>query len=411
MISQLLSRPPVRRAVPVFCALVLLGAVVLPLYAEPPAAQPAVTGSLSEIGGVRVLRVWGTPHECGYAQGYLLGKELLPLLDDVLTKGGIPGGPEAYETKFLPMIGLMRIEPRYQEELRGILAGVEARLGEAPIVPSVNRPLRYEDLVAINCIPDFARMGCSSFAAWGPLTVKGDTLAGRNLDWVSIQPLLNSQLIVARLASPDGKTPGWVSVTWPCIIGCLTGMNADGITVSMHDVRGHPPSGKFGFTPRALALREAIESARPATAAKDIAHVLRSRLCAVGNNVASVMPYARHGSPSVVFEYDGDREDREGVTVRLPNPKQGKTGDSAGADPPPAGGRSYYQVCTNHYRLRATPQLCERYAALDNGLKALTEEKKKLDVDGAWKLLQAAAQPRAAALVILTYQSVVFEPL
>lgn len=393
----------------VFSLLLLLVNPVLLRAAEPP-AQPKVNGALTEVDGVRVLRVWGTPHERGYAHGKLLAQDILRLMDDFLSKGGIRGGPAAYENKILPMIALMRIEPQYQEELRGLLEGLKDALGADAVIPSINRAPRYEDLAAVNCIPDFTRMGCSSFAAWGPMTEQGRTITGRNLDWLSIAPLLDSQIILVQMPAADGQTPGWVSVTWPSIIGCLTGMNADGVTVSMHDVGAGPPSGKFGFTPRAFALREAIEAARGATAAKDAARVLRTRRCAVGNNVPVTWPSARRGSPSVVLEYDGDTDHRKGLTIRWPDPQKaaGETTTEGGS--PPSGKRRYYQISTNHYRMRAGPRACERYAELESRLKALSEEHKKLDVDGAWGLLRAAAQPGSAGLAILTYHSVVFEP-
>ncbi|MCH7814679.1 MAG: hypothetical protein IID40_11740, partial [Planctomycetes bacterium] len=45
--------------------------------ASAPAAPPEITGSLETVQGVRVLKLWGTPQQRGFAHGYLLGADLL----------------------------------------------------------------------------------------------------------------------------------------------------------------------------------------------------------------------------------------------------------------------------------------------------------------------------------------------
>ena len=54
--------------------LVVIAAAVLSWPPAAPArAEPTnLTGSLSTIGGVRVLKLWGSPYEQGYAHGHLL---------------------------------------------------------------------------------------------------------------------------------------------------------------------------------------------------------------------------------------------------------------------------------------------------------------------------------------------------
>jgi hypothetical protein len=272
-----------------------------------------------------------------------------------------------------------------------MLAGIEARKGGPATLTSLGRILSYDDLVAINCIPDLASFGCSSFAAWGPMTSGGTTIAGRNLDWQRMPALQGSQIVVVYPSQADEMRLGWVSITWPGYIGCLTGMNDEGVTVSMHDVSAPPPTVQTGFTPRGLALREAIESAHAATAVRDVARTLRSRTCAVGNNVAVSMPRASAGPASTVFEYDGFLTRTQGVTVR------------ASADRP-------YQVCTNHYVERARPTTCWRYEKIQSRLAEYAAQQETLDIQRAWKILRSVAQPRGADSTLLTYQSVVFEP-
>src|ERR1043166_4230303 len=295
--------------------------VIAPNHAEraDTPARSQVKGEMTLVDGLRVLRVWGTPREKGFAQGYLLGQDGISLLDSDLKddKHGIG----AYEGLSKQLLTKMKVARPYQEEMEGMVEGFKARLGGHVTIPSLSRDLEYRDLLAMNCVPETAQLGCSSFAAWGAMTANGETLSGRNLDWFS-QPALKDSggypLVV--MYPPEDGNVGWISVTWPLYVGCLTGMNAQGVTVSMHDVMGVPASESSNLTPRGFALRAAIEGAHAETAVEDITRILRGLRPMVGNNVPVSMPYTGHGSGSVVFEYDGNQDKDGGVTVRATEP-------------------------------------------------------------------------------------------
>jgi len=226
------------------------------------------------------------------------------------------------------------------------------------------------------------------------MTVDGHTLAARNLDWLRLDALSHGQLVLVQAHEVGSDALGWASVTWPGFIGCLTGMNAEGVTVSMHDVRAGPPSLKAGFVPRAFALRDAIEAAHAASARTDIERVLRGRPVAVGNNVPVAVPHQKGRPASFVFEYDGSLEKSRGVTVR--------TGEPTAA---PA-----FQICTNHYRHRDKASRCGRYSEIDRRLISLADKHETLDVAGAWAILRSVGRPTAEVPRLMTYHSVVFEP-
>lgn len=383
----------------VFVVLALFAPLV---HADPPKA-PSLNGRLATVEGVRVLTVWGTPYERGFAHGHFLADDLIAMLDAYLADTELSGGPTQYEatTQLVPL--MMNIPDVYQEELRGLLAGVEARLDGKTTVPRLNRKLAIRDLVTVNCIPDSAGFACSSFVAWGRLTGTGDTISGRNLDWNVSDALLAGQVVIVHVPEADSGSLPWVSIGWPGLTGCLTGMNAEGVTMSMHDTLGDKPTGKLGFTPRALALREAIEAARPATAQADILAVFRKRMVAVGNNVAVALPHhaARlaAAAPSLVFEYDGATTRSGGVTVRLPK-DIARARDADGV----------FQITTNHYRSRAKPTRCGRYKKIRRALVAADENHGRIDVDAAWRILGSVAQPGGRDGGLATYHSVVFEP-
>ena len=174
------------------CSLVLSLVFVIPASAAGP-RQTKVNGTLTEIDGIPVLRVWGTPQERGFAYGYLVGKDIVRLVNGFLASGTILD-VEGYDNRILPRLNLMKVPPEYEAELRGMLAGIEARAGGPVEVPAIGRPVRYEDLVAANSMGDMLRAGCSSFAAWGRMTRDGHTLAGETWTGPRTRPLKDRRL-------------------------------------------------------------------------------------------------------------------------------------------------------------------------------------------------------------------------
>lgn len=368
----------------------------------PPSKRPALSGELTTVGGLRVLRVWGTSQQRGYAHGYLLAGDILRLIDAYIAQTAISGGPEKYAQVSLPMARTMTVlRPIYRRELEGMLAGIRDRLGpEGSMLRTLGRPIEYADLLAANCSPDNVRPFCSSFMVWGTLTADSGTLTGRNLDWHRIDGLLGTGILIAHLPTKKPARHGWVSVSWPGFVGCLSGMNDAGVTVAIHDVPRGLPDRMLGLTPRGYALREAIESAGGSDALTDVAAVFRKRHAPVGSNVPVSMPFESLSKrpPAAVLEYDGRTEETGGLTIR-----------EAGTEESASGGASWL-ACTNHYRQRGAANPCDRYATIASELRKRATEHRAMDVATAWELLDRVAQPRPATPSLLTYQMIVFEP-
>ncbi|UCG31711.1 MAG: hypothetical protein JSU68_08580, partial [Phycisphaerales bacterium] len=316
--------------------------------------KPDVNGTLTEIEGLTVLRVWGTPAERGYAHGYLMAEQIAAVMDQYLKDGPLgEGSIERYEKRTLPRLAMMKIDPEHEAEMRGILEGVEARLGGPAEMPILGRPMRYEDIMAANCTGDLSRSGCSSFAAWGEMTSDGGTIGARNMDWPVIQCLLDTQIILVNVPEPDSGRLGWVGITWPTYVGVNTGMNAEGLTVATHDAGGYAPSISSGFTPYGWMFRRALEEGHAATVRDDIARVIREGVCIVGNNMMVTRPFTGDGPGAYVFEFDGNVSLDGGLTIREP-----ESGDS-------------FLICTNHFRKRATPSECSRFSKLSRMLETV----------------------------------------
>lgn len=353
-----------------------------------------VKGTLRDIEGVPVLTVWGTPWEQGFAHGYLLQDAIIHFFDRFLSSGKIMD-IKRYESSWLKT-RVFHFAPRFEAELRGMLEGIEARAGGPVEAPVMGRELRYGDLVMANCMGELGRfrMSCSSFAAWGPMTKDGHTLAGRNYEWPLCPSLLGVQVVVVRLPSPGSESSGTVSVFFPGLLGCITAMNGEGVTVSTHDSTGNPSTVQWGYTPHTLLYREALEAARSDSAVEDIGGVLRKHFSITGNNMMVTRPYEGRGPGGFVYEHDPNLLDEGGATLRAPYEEEN------------------FLICTNRYYERKTVpenklRLCGRFKSLTRQLAKIEVDcqRKPMSLYTAWKVTESV--PLAG---IVTYHRAIFEP-
>lgn len=343
------------------------------------AADPKVTGSLETVNGIRVLRLWGTPYEQGFAHGRLLAKDILDLFTTAITNPRTVPDYQTYENELRQrMLPRFRFTPEQRAELDGMYAGMKEALGQDGLrVIALGRDLDLLDLIALNTGADWYGMSCSSFSVWGALDAKGEILTARNLDFLEIPGLRRAHCLIVRL-EPGEQRKRWVSVSWAGLIGAYTAMNEDGVTISMHDAPGRLPQHAGRFVPRSLALREAIERAWAQTAIDDVRSVLELSPSLRGNNVHVSTVFRGQATPAAVFEYDGDTLLDHGVTQRDPlDTKQQKAANCL--------------ICTNHFRRRTQPQRCNRYETLDATLGGLADSGEKVGYDAARRLMQTAA--------------------
>lgn len=362
------------------------------LFATAPvvADQPEVKGDLTSVRGVKVLRVWGTPREAGFAHGYLLADQIVAFIDELAADSRLFPPADSYAEKVIPILTMMfELPAEHRAELEQILAGVQRKLGEdGTFIESLNRPLKFEDLLYLNAFSDLRSSGCSSFSAWGARCEGGAMITGRNLDYIPL-PALKDYGLVIVYAGLINSTKRWVSITWPGMVGCYTGVNEDGVIIAMHDVEGIPPSVAGPYTPRSCTLRLAMEAARDRSAVDDVARVLRSNKTCFGCNVHVSSPFGGQENPAAVLEYDGSSEG-QGVYVRTAKDNAARLGD-------------HVLVTTNHHRKRHPPEVCSRYARMSGALGDVIVRGKRVDVGFARNVMCDASDPK-------TLHSVVFLP-
>jgi len=382
--------------------LVLLPAPGLALAGEtstPAAAPPAtktevqVTGRYEVRDGQRMLTLWGTPRERGFAQGYLLAEEILDgVTHDFqhIMNAQFRQLYNALVTKVV--VPRFTFSDRELAEIEGLFAGVKARLpAERLQLEALGRPFELIDLKALNTFGDWYGLGCSSLAAWGELTKDGKLLVGRNFDFPAFDLVLKHQYVFVR--APDGDLPGQVGVTYPGCIGTLTGMNVHGVFVAIHDVRVKPTLDKAlrRNVPRLLAVRRLLEQTEGADACTAARDLVRTWPTLYGNNLMVAAPRRKDGAPcAAVLEYDWRSEVDAGCTMRIAD-----AASELPKDAPPA----VCLACTNHHRCREEPagyvELFPRwrYEAL-SAVKTETKPDKPLDVAGMFGWMARAAFPQ-----------------
>lgn len=107
-----------------------------------------------------------------------------------------------------------------------------------------------------HALQDLALVGCSSFAAWGDKTEDGKLIIGRNLDFYAGDTFAEDKIIA--FVEPEKGHP-FMSVTWGGMLGVVSGMNNQGLTVTIN-------AGKSKFplvakTPISLVTREILQYA------------------------------------------------------------------------------------------------------------------------------------------------------
>ncbi|MBI4042078.1 MAG: hypothetical protein HY391_01245 [Deltaproteobacteria bacterium] len=212
-------------------------------------------GTLEIIGGVRVLRLRGTPYEMGKQHGALLAEEIrqgpvpyfvgsidralerIPLLrkSEILRE---IAKSAAQNILFKPL--QLNLPKYYREGLRGMADGSGLSL-DAFLTASVlpDAAMLLADTLygrSFAATSSFQMMGCTTFVAHGPATTTGEMIIGRNLDypivgyWDRYPTIIyyepNEGMKYLAVGAPGINTAG------------ITGLNEAGLTLTLHNHSG-----------------------------------------------------------------------------------------------------------------------------------------------------------------------------
>jgi predicted choloylglycine hydrolase len=175
-----------------------------------PSRPAPAEGRIETKDDITVLRVRGTPKDMGTQAGTLLKEQIRLLLRDYL-------GAVLPEDRSLALLAARQMEAhipaRYREEMKA--------LAEAAGVP-------YDDVLVGNVMVELFQQ-CSAAVVSGKRAKGGTLLFGRNLDFPP-EGILEKHSVVIDYAPAEGRR--FVAVTWPGLVGVLSGMNRDGLCVA-----------------------------------------------------------------------------------------------------------------------------------------------------------------------------------
>lgn len=208
------------------------------------------------------LYVKGNPLQLGYNNGALTQK-LMQQQEEIFFSKVEGFVPSKFKQKLLR--GFLKwynrkmylnVREDYQAELYGLSRYSSGKYDF--IAPKYLRNLYLHGAHDIgHAMQDLAMVGCTSLAVWNENTEDGELLIGRNFDFYVGDDFAKNKLI--EFVEPDTGIP-YMSVSWPGMIGVVSGMNKEGITVTINAGKSKIPL--TAKTPISLVTREILQYAK-----------------------------------------------------------------------------------------------------------------------------------------------------
>lgn len=382
-----------------------------------------INGKIEIIKDKMILYLWGTNYQKGYAHGFLLAKQIIDILENYMLGEMYVTQSYSFTTRLL--MYYVRIPQSFRMEILGMYNGMVDALGNEGIYSiKLGRHFKPIDLIRWNMFEiyplefeilplEFEDSGlrkknsiCSSVSAWGDGTEDGALVFARDLDFGSPESLLERSSIIivhTRQKKFFFSKKSWISIAWPGFIGCVTGMNENGVGAAVNFGNSSPSVEELLFavpkkyTPLSFVLREVLEKRRYGIFNRNpITHFYKNiKISHIAGsfNVHVFQPYhsARLNSdpPAAVIEGNHRR-----VALRTYKENQ--------ADEPRLYS-DYFLAVTNHHRKLIEPEPCERYETMVEALNAI----EFIDMDTALEIERDVAQSKAP---FYTLQMIGFSP-
>jgi len=220
--------------------------------------------------GLFELYVEGSPYERGVINGKLTA-ELVQRQEDHFNDQITKMVPSSFYRHFLKyFIGWFNrhladnVTEEYKEEIYGVSGAASEKYDY--IGSNYQRILNYHAAHDIgHALQSMALVGCTSFGTWGGAK-DSNMIIGRNFDFY-VGDKFAEDKIVAFFNPSDGYK--FMTVTWGGFIGAVSGMNEQGLTVTINADKTSLPSASA--TPVSLVAREILQYAKNTTEALNIA--------------------------------------------------------------------------------------------------------------------------------------------
>jgi predicted choloylglycine hydrolase len=212
--------------------------------------------------GLYELYVEGEPFERGVINGKLT-QELVVRQEDHFAEQINKMVPSKFKRSFLKyLIGWFNrnldknVTEEYKEEIYGVSESASSTyqwLGT-----NYQRILNYHAAHDIgHAVQNLALVGCTSFGTWGAMSADSTMIIGRNFDFY-VGDKFAEDKIVAFFNPKQGHK--FMTVTWGGFVGAVSGMNDQGLSVTINAAKSSLPTGSA--TPVSLVTREILQYAK-----------------------------------------------------------------------------------------------------------------------------------------------------
>ncbi len=211
--------------------------------------------------GLWEMRIGGGAFERGVAYGKL-AQDILYQQEQIFVDQIRTFVPSESYLKFLRYMTLMfnhslgkYIGEEYRQEIYGISLSCSDDFNF--VCEPYERQMNYHSAHDIgHAMQDYMLVGCSSFAAWDTCSATGDLMVGRNFDFYIGDDFARNRIVMFCFPTNGYR---FASVSWPGMIGVMSGMNEKGLTVTINAAKSAIPTSSA--TPISILTREILQYA------------------------------------------------------------------------------------------------------------------------------------------------------
>lgn len=229
--------------------------------------------------GLYEMRVCGGPFERGEAIGKL-GEDLLYRQEKAFADKLFEMVPSSRYRAFLHYFITIfnrrlgaSVPLEYRQEIKAMSASCTHEFDD--FGNPYERQMQYHSAHDIgHVMQDYMLVGCTSFAVWGRESADSSLLMARNFDFYMGEEFAKNKLVLFE--QPDSGY-AYVSVTWPGMLGVVSGMNTQGLAVTINASKLEVPSSSA--TPISILVKSILQYASNIEEAETIAASFKTFVC------------------------------------------------------------------------------------------------------------------------------------
>ena len=342
-----------------------------------------VNGDTTTIDGKKILKVWGTHYERGYAQGFLMGVQIKRMFDEYVIAYIFQNNIIMYNSALGFYNTFFSVEEKYEQEVSGMFAGM-VDAGISLYNTALNRELNVTDGLMVCALGDLSGMvslgiqgnyQCSTLSSWGSSTagdpeLNGGLVVTRNFDWDMHPTLLENHLLTVNFPAETDEV-NWINIGFPGLIAPFSALNQEGTAAFQNVGNYNTQTVMETFHPISFSIRNGIElldyNGDLVNNNWDVAEAIEDEY-----TLSSWVITAATLQEAVIVECNNERR----TIVR------DQTCNSTAPVIPVDN-----IAATNHHRLLYPPVYCYRYENISDSLAASGQ----VNIDRSWDILTGAA--------------------